>query len=87
MLMPFIDRVAIRSMVAFSVVLAAGLTFAVAVLGLRLFTTVPIPAWTTYAVLMVLVLSFVAIGNFVILFALFSQSQGVGLGFLDREKP
>ena len=37
-------------------------------------------------VLVVLLLSFVAIGNFIILFALFSQSQGVGLAYLDREK-
>lgn len=86
MLMPFIDRIAIRSMVAFSVVLFGGVAFSVAVIGLRLFTKIPIPAWTTYGVLTVLLLSFVAIGNFVILFALFSQSQGVGLGYLDREK-
>jgi glycosyltransferase involved in cell wall biosynthesis len=87
MLMPFIDRVAIRAMIVFSAVLAAGLAFAVAVIGLRLFTKIPIPGWTTYGLLMVLLLSFVAIGNFIILFALFSQSQGVGLAFLDRGGP
>jgi hypothetical protein len=86
MLMPFIDRVAIRAMIVFSLVLAAGFAFAVGVLGLRLFTTIPVPAWTTYGVLIVLLLSFVAIGNFIILFVLFSQSQGVGLAFLDRDK-
>jgi polyisoprenyl-phosphate glycosyltransferase len=86
MLMPFIDRVAIRAMMVFSAVLVAGLAFALGVVGLRLFTKIPIPAWTTYGVLVVLLLSFVAIGNFIILFALFSQSQGVGLAYLDREK-
>jgi hypothetical protein len=86
MLMPFIDRVAIRALVIFSGALALGLGFAGAVLGLRLFTKLLIPEWTTYAVLMVVLLSLVAIGNFVILFALFSQSQSVGLAFLDREK-
>jgi hypothetical protein len=86
MLMPFIDRVAIRALMVFSAVLAVGIAFAVVVLGLRLFTRVPVPQWTTYGVLMVLLLSLVAIGNFVILFALFSQSQGVGLASLDRER-
>jgi polyisoprenyl-phosphate glycosyltransferase len=86
MLMPFIDRVAIRALMVFSAVLAAGIAFAAIVLGLRLFTKVPVPQWTTYGVLMVLLLSLVAIGNFVILFALFSQSQGVGLASLDRER-
>jgi hypothetical protein len=85
MLMPFVDRIAIRALVVFSGVLAFGLAFAAAVVGLHFFTEMKIPEWTTYGVLMVFFVSFVAIGNFVILFALFSQSQSVGLAFLDRE--
>jgi hypothetical protein len=85
MLMPFVDRIAIRALVAFTCAFVFGIALAAWVVGVRIFTHLAIPGWATYTLLLVLLLSFVAIGNFVILFALFSQSQGVSLGFLDRE--
>ena len=84
MLMPFLDRIAIRALIVFSASLLSAVLLAIWVVGVRLFTTRAIPGWATYTLLSVVLLSFVAIGNFVILFALFSQSQGVSLSSLDR---
>jgi len=85
MLMPFLDRIAIRALVGFSVIFALGVVLAVAIVGVRAFTTIAIPGWATYSLLLTLLLSFVALGNFVILFALFSQSQGISMSSLDRD--
>jgi hypothetical protein len=85
MLMPFLDRIAIRALVGFSVIFALGVILAVAIVGVRAFTTIAIPGWATYSLLLTLLLSFVALGNFVILFALFSQSQGISMSSLDRD--
>jgi hypothetical protein len=85
MLMPFLDRIAIRALIGFSIIFGLGVTSAVVIVGVRLFTTIAIPGWATYTLLLTLLLSFVALGNFVILFALFSQSQGISMSSLDRD--
>src|SRR5262249_16740485 len=85
MLMPFLDRIPIRALVGFSVIFALGVILRVAIVGVRAFTTIAIPGWATYSLLLTLLLSFVALGNFVILFALFSQSQGISMSSLDRD--
>jgi polyisoprenyl-phosphate glycosyltransferase len=86
MLMPFLDRIAVRALIAFSIAFAAGVILALSIVGVRLFTSLAIPGWATYTLLLTLLLSFVALGNFVILFALFSQSQGISMSFLDRDR-
>lgn len=86
MLMPFLDRIAVRSLVGFTVMFFLGIALAFGVLGVRLFTQMAIPGWATSALLLVLILSFLALGNFVILFTLFSQSQSTALAYLDRNK-
>lgn len=86
MLMPFLDRIAIRSLLGFSIAFVLGIALALVVVGVRLLTTLAIPGWATYSLLLILILSFLALGNFVILFTLFSQSQGVALGYLDRNR-
>jgi hypothetical protein len=86
MLMPFLDRIAIRSLFGFSFIFSLGIVTALVVVGVRLFTTMAIPGWATYTLLLILTLSFVALGNFVILFTLFSQSQSVALAYLDRNE-
>ena len=85
MLMPFLDRIAMRALIVFTVTLCFGGCFAIWVVGVKLFTNLAIPGWATYTLLLVLILCFVAIGSFVILFVLFSQSQGVSLSSLDRD--
>jgi polyisoprenyl-phosphate glycosyltransferase len=86
MLMPFIDRIAIRACVAFSLVMGLGVALFLAVGVAIVLTGRPVPGWTTALLLTALVLmtAFVALTNLVVLFTLFSQSQGVSLSGLDR---
>ena len=73
-----------RALIAFTSAFSAGLLLSIAVVGVRLLTDLAIPGWATFTLLLLLILSFVALGNFVILFTIFSQSQGMSLAFLDR---
>ncbi len=84
MLMPLVDRIAIRALFAFFLTFCAGMTVSLAVLAVRLFTKAAIPGWATSTLLLVLMLSFIALGNFVVLFAVFSQSQGISLSNLEH---
>jgi hypothetical protein len=84
MLMPFLDRIAARALSAFSVMFALGISLALAVVGIRIFTNVAIPGWATATLLGLLILSFVALGNFVVLFAVFSTSRGISLANLEN---
>lgn len=82
--MPFLDRVAVRSLLAFAVTLVVSLVAAMAILAVRLLTDLAIPGWATYSLLLVLLITVVSLGNFVVLFAVFSQSQGISFSSLER---
>ncbi len=84
MLMPFTDRIAVRALVAFSGTMALSLLGALAVLAVKLTTDDAIPGWATYTLLLLIVLSFVALGNFVVLFSVFAQSRAISLSDLER---
>jgi glycosyltransferase involved in cell wall biosynthesis len=84
MLMPFMDRIAVRALTAFSAMFALGITLSLAVVGIRVFTNTAIPGWATATLLGLLILSFVALGNFVVLFAVFSHSRGLSLANLEN---
>ena len=84
MLMPFTDRIAVRALTAFSVLFGVGVACAGVVVGVRLFTNAAIPGWSTITLLGVLILSVVALGNFVVLFAVFSHSRGISLANLEE---
>jgi hypothetical protein len=86
MLMPFTDRIAVRALTAFSVLFSIGLVCAGVVAGIRLFTTEAIPGWTTFTLLGMFILSVVALGNFIVLFAVFSHSRGISLANLEEWK-
>ena len=86
MLMPFTDRIAVRALTAFSVLFGIGVACAAVVVGIRLFTNAAIPGWTTITLLSMLILSVVALGNFVVLFAVFSHSRGISLANLEEWK-
>jgi polyisoprenyl-phosphate glycosyltransferase len=83
MLMPFTDRIAARALTAFSVMFGLGITLSFVVIGIRLFTAAAIPGWATATLLGLLILSFIALGNFVVLFAVFSHSRGISLANLE----
>ena len=84
MLMPFMDRIAVRALGAFSAMFALGITLSLAVVGVRLFTNTAIPGWATATLVGLLILSFIALGNFVVLFAVFSHSRGISLANLEN---
>jgi hypothetical protein len=84
MLMPFTDRIAIRALAAFVLFGLVGILLAVVVLFLKIFTSSSIPGWTSYIALGALIVSLVALGNFVSLFVLFSQTRAVSLSNIEE---
>jgi hypothetical protein len=93
MLMPFIDRIATRALIVFTLVFTAGVVASAVVVSVKLFTDLAIPGWASYMLLLILTISVTALGNFVILFVLFAQSGGLSLrglhehrrGFAERD--
>jgi len=83
MLMPFTDRIAIRALAAFVFFGVLGALLAFVVVCLKLFTDSSIPGWTSYIALGALIVSLVALGNFVSLFVLFSQTRAVSLANIE----
>jgi polyisoprenyl-phosphate glycosyltransferase len=83
MLMPFTDRIAIRALAVFVFFGILGGVLALVVVCLKLFTASAIPGWTSYIALGALIVSLVALGNFVSLFVLFSQTRAVSLANIE----
>src|SRR6202035_2790994 len=77
MLMPFTDRIAVRALMASAAIFGIGVVLSVAVIVTRVFTSAAIPGWATTALLGSMLLSVLALGNFVVLFIVFSQSRGI----------
>jgi polyisoprenyl-phosphate glycosyltransferase len=84
MLMPFVDRIAVRALTAFSAMFVLAFTLALVLAGFRIFGGWAIPGWATASLLGLLILSVVALGNFVVLFAVFSHSRGISLANLEN---
>jgi glycosyltransferase involved in cell wall biosynthesis len=84
MLMPFLDRIAVRALLAFSFTFGAGLSLSLLVLGLLAFSRTAFPWWVPAALAASLLLSLIALGNFLVLFATYAQSQSASLRSLDR---
>ena len=84
MLMPFTDKIAIRALAAFVVFGMLGIVLAVVVVILKYFTDSSIPGWTSYIALGALIVSLIALGNFVSLFVLFSQTRAVSLASIEE---
>jgi polyisoprenyl-phosphate glycosyltransferase len=85
MLMPFTDRIASRALLAFSATVALAVALAATVAGVRLLTDAAIPGWATTTIGLLVVLSFVALGNLLVLFFVFSHSRGVSLSHLEED--
>jgi len=84
MLMPLTDRIAVRALTLFSAIFGVGMLLATLVVGAKLFSSAAIPGWTTTMLLGILILSIMSLGNFVVLFAVFSHSRGVSLASLEE---
>jgi polyisoprenyl-phosphate glycosyltransferase len=85
MLMPYLDRIAIRALILFSFIVVSCLTLGVAVLAIKLGTHQAVPGWATATLLGLAISSLVAVGNFVVLFAVYTQSQGMSLSNLEQQ--
>jgi len=83
MLMPFTDRIAIRALAVFAASLVLGTLLALTVVGIKLFSGSAIPGWASFTALGALIVSLVALGNFVSLFVLFSQTRAVSLASIE----
>lgn len=84
MMMPFADRVAMRALILFTATFSLGVLLSLTVVAVRAFSDLAIPGWATSAIVGTLLLSFIALGNFITLFAVFSQSMGISLSGIDR---
>lgn len=84
MLMPFTDRIAIRALGTFVLFGLLGVVLAAVVVVLKYFTSSSIPGWTSYIALGAFIVSLVALGNFVSLFVLFSQTRAVSLASIEE---
>jgi hypothetical protein len=84
MLMPFADRIATRGLIALSVALVLSLGAAGALIVLKLFAAFSVPGWTFYALCTGALLCAVGAASLLIVFALFVQTQGLSLAFLDE---
>jgi hypothetical protein len=91
MLMPFTDQIALRALAVFVVSLVAGAALALAVVAIKIFSSSAVPGWASFTALGALIVSLVALGNFVSLFVLFSQTRAVSLASIeelsDSERP
>jgi polyisoprenyl-phosphate glycosyltransferase len=87
MLMPFTDRIALRALFVFASALGAALVIAIVGLTVKYVAHTAIPGWATSVLLGALILSLVALGNFVTLFLLFSQLRAVSLANLEEIGP
>jgi polyisoprenyl-phosphate glycosyltransferase len=83
MLMPFTDRIAIRALAVFVASLVLGLLLAVTVVAIKLLSSAAVPGWASFTALGALIVSLVALGNFVSLFVLFSQNRAVSLASIE----
>lgn len=83
MLMPFTERIAIRALTVFAAALVLGALLALSVVGIKLFSASAVPGWASFIALGALTVSLVALGNFVSLFVLFSQTRAVSLASIE----
>ena len=84
MLVPFTDRIAVRALSLFAGMFGIGVILSVVVIIIRLATSSPIPGWAVAGLVGLLILSLVSLGNFLVLFAVFSHSQSISLSGLEE---
>lgn len=82
MMMPFTERIAIRALAVFVASLCFGILLALVVVVLKLLGET-IPGWASFTVLGAVIVSLVALGNFVTLFVIFSQNRAVSLANIE----
>jgi len=85
MLTPFTDRIAVRSLIAFSGAFALSLALALAAIAIPAVSDEAIPGWAAAGAMAMMVVSLLSVANALILFAVFSQSRGISLSNLEDD--
>jgi hypothetical protein len=85
MLMPFMDQIAIRGVVAFSALFGFSVVACAAVALLRLSGIYAVPNWVLLGSLFSFAMSFLGICNFAILITIFANVQSVAMARLDSQ--
>lgn len=85
MLMPFLERISIRALIAFTISFALSASLAMVIFYIRFFTEEAIPGWATYTLMLLLIVSILSISQFILLFTMVSQSQGIALSDLESK--
>ena len=83
MLMPFMDQIAIRGVVAFSALFGFSVLACLTVAVLRIGGYYAVPGWLWVSALLSFVMSFLGICNFAILITIFANVQGVAMARLE----
>jgi hypothetical protein len=83
LLMPFLDRVALRAILLSTGAFVFSASLGIIVLIVKFATNLAIPGWTSTILGLAVISSLVALGNFTVLFAVFYQSQSSALQGLD----
>jgi len=84
MLMPFIDRIAVRALIGFGFVFVVALAAGLTLMAMRWLEGMGVPAWTTPALFLMGLVSFSALSTFLTLFTIFAQSGALSRRGLDR---
>ena len=79
MLMPFLDRIAVRALVAFAGVFALSVGLACYGAIRALSGSAAIPLWASASIAVLLSVSMIALGHFIVLFSLYAQTHGAAL--------
>ncbi|MBK7861331.1 MAG: glycosyltransferase [Archangiaceae bacterium] len=87
MMMPFTDRIAVRALIGFLVGFASSAAAVLALVVLPRLGLGPFPDWAMYLSVLTLVLSAMSLGNFVVLFTVFSHAQGQSFRGLEQRSP
>lgn len=83
MLMPFVDRIAVRTLAGLSMLIAVTVLMLLTAAGIRLFTDLALGSWMGWLSVAMIAATLLGVASAIILFALFSQSRGISLNGLE----
>lgn len=84
MMMPFMDKIAVRGVIAFSLSSVCGFALCVSLTFIHLTGIYLVPSWALLASALAFVLSFLLICNFAILLTIFANVQALAFSRIDR---
>lgn len=83
MLMPFMDRIAVRGVIVFSATFGLSVVCCFALIGIHVFSLYVVPSWILMGSVLFFILSFLSVCNFAILMTIFVNVQGLAMTRLE----